>query len=223
MYPFIMEAEGEWQVTTSVAPPDGFVPDVPAITTTVTDSDIATQFVLTDVGSSWTSVGVTHNILHKGKRITHTHNVNMYDRKGAVSGAGWFQSPAGTYPGNGTAAGKFNFDFGANIDKHGKLKGDAGFDFDAAGFSFDATSVDSMVITGPTAVISGKGKVKGAGSGYSFLVTCYDSSAPGGSGSDKIRVKVWKGANVVYDSQPTAPDTAAPTTELGNGRIKLPR
>ena len=99
LYPFIMEAEGEWEVTTSIAPPEGFVPDVPAITTTVTDSDIATQFVLTDVGSSWTAVGVTHDILHKGKKIKHTHNVNMFDRKGALSGTGWFKSPAGAYPG----------------------------------------------------------------------------------------------------------------------------
>ena len=60
--------------------------------------------------------------------------------------------------------------------------------------------------------------------GYSFLVTCYDSKAAGGSGSDKIRVKIWKGNGaVVYDSQMGAADSAAPTTEVGNGKVKLPR
>ncbi len=220
LYPFIMEADGEWQVTTSINPPEGFVPDEPEITTTVADGDSATQFTLTDVGSTWTEVGVTHNILHKGKRIKHTHKVKMFDRKGAVRGSGWFNSAAGNYPGNATAAGKFSFDFGAKFNKNGTPKGDGGFDFNAAGFSFDATSVDSLVVTNPTAVIGGKGKVNGTG-GYSFLIVCYDGKAAGGP--DKIRVKVWKGSVVVYDSQPGAAAGAAPTTAIGNGQIRLPK
>ena len=221
MYPFIMEAEGEWQVTTSITPPEGFVPDVPEISTTVVDADVATQFVLTDVGSTWSEVGVTHNILHKGKKIKHVRKMKMFDRKGAVSGAGWVSSPAGAYPGDATATGKFNFDFGAKIGKNGNAKGDAGFEFNKAGFSFDASSVNTLTITKPMAVFTGAGKLNGAG-GYSFLVGCLDGKSAGG-GPDKIRIKVWKGNKVIYDNQPGAADGATPTAAIGNGQIRLPK
>jgi hypothetical protein len=221
-YPFIIEAEGTWQVTTSITPPDGFVPDTSQLSTTVTDDTSGMQFTLTDVGSSWTQVGVTHNIVHKGKKIKHVANVKMFDRKGAMRGAGWINSPAGAYPGNPSAVGKFNFGFGAKIDKNGLPKGDVSFDLNSVGLNFDGVTVDSLVITSPKAVIRGTGKLNGVG-GYSFLMTGYDSKAAGGSGSDKIRIKILKGTVVVYDNQMGAPDTADPTKSIGDGNIRLPK
>ena len=82
--------------------------------------------------------------------------------------------------------------------------------------------MDSLVTTSPMSVIRGTGKVNGVG-GYSFLATCYDSKAAGGSGSDKTRIKIWKGSVVVYDSQMGAPDYANPANSLGNGNIRLPK
>jgi hypothetical protein len=220
-YPFILEAEGTWQVTTSITPPTGFVPDASQLSTTVTDNTSGLQFTLTDVGSSWTQVGVTHDIVHNGKKIKHIANVKMFDRKGAVRGGGWINSPAGAYPAKSTAVGKFNFDFGANSDKNGLTKGDGLFGLYAAGFSFQVSTVDSLVITSPKAVLRGTGAVNGT-SGYTFLVTCYDSKAAGGTGSsDKIRIKILKGSVIVYDSQMGAPDTAGPTMALGDGDIRL--
>jgi hypothetical protein len=104
-YPFIFISDGDWGITTSVAPPDGFVPDYPTLSTSVTDSIVnvappvegfvaeypvltptdegttAVQFTLTDIGSDWTETGVTHVITHKGGMRIRTSAVPMFDRK----------------------------------------------------------------------------------------------------------------------------------------------
>jgi len=67
-YPFIFESVGDWQVTTSVAPPEGFVADHNSLSEEVTSEIEAVQFVITDIGSEWVSTGVTHEIKHKGKK-----------------------------------------------------------------------------------------------------------------------------------------------------------
>lgn len=222
-YPFILEAEGDWTVTTSIQPPEGFVPDVEQLSETVVDGDSAMQFTLTDVGSSWTEVGVTHNITHKGKKTKHVKKIKMYDRKSAVKGGGWINSPAGAYPANAGATGKVAYEFTAKFKQDGSPKGDAGFDLDVAGFSFQSTAVNSLVITNPKAIFRGTGKVNGT-SGYSFQVTGYDKKAPGGSGSsDKLRIKIWKGSVVVYDNQMGAADSADPTKAIGDGNVRLPK
>src|SRR5262249_10640893 len=62
--------------------------------------------------------------------------------------------------------------------------------------------------------------INGAGN-YGFLVTARDG---GGQGSDLFRIKIWDRNNnnaVVYDTQPGAPTSAAPTTALGGGRIQV--
>ena len=56
-YPFVMVAQGGWELTTSVTPPEGFVPDEPAIAAAVADATTAVQFTMTDVGSEWTEHG----------------------------------------------------------------------------------------------------------------------------------------------------------------------
>jgi hypothetical protein len=111
---------------------------------------------------------------------------------------------------------------GAKIDKNGLPKGDVQFDLNSAGLNFDGVTVSSLTVTSPKAVIRGTGKVNGVG-GYSFLVTGYDSKATGGSGSDKIRIKIWKPGVLVYDSQMGAGDNADPTIALGNGNFRLPK
>ena len=53
LYPFVFDSVGDWDVTTSVTPPEGFVSDYDALSATV-DSDVkAVQFTITDVGSKW--------------------------------------------------------------------------------------------------------------------------------------------------------------------------
>jgi len=69
-YPFVFQSVGDWGVTTSVSPPDGFVADYKSLSTDVQDTLKALQFSVTDVGSKWVPTGVTYNIKHKGKTTT---------------------------------------------------------------------------------------------------------------------------------------------------------
>jgi Big-like domain-containing protein/Calx-beta domain-containing protein len=81
-YPFVLIAEGDWSVSTSVAPPSGFVPDATTLATLAADqTTTALQFTLTDVGSDWTETGVTHVINHKGETKVAKSSVKMFNRR----------------------------------------------------------------------------------------------------------------------------------------------
>jgi len=83
MYPFVYVAEGQWDVTTSLTPPDGFVADTPSMSVSVADATTAVQFTLTDVGSSWTATIVNHSILHKGQKRFRDDRVPMFNKQRA--------------------------------------------------------------------------------------------------------------------------------------------
>jgi hypothetical protein len=70
LYPFIYESVGDWSVTTSVAPPPGFVADQPVLSADVNNELAVLQFTLTDVGSDWVATGVEHRIRHRGRSET---------------------------------------------------------------------------------------------------------------------------------------------------------
>jgi len=67
LYPIVFESSGDWGVSTSVAPPEGFVADYSSLNATVSSSTQAVQFTVTDVGSRWENTQVTHRVTHKGK------------------------------------------------------------------------------------------------------------------------------------------------------------
>ena len=67
LYPFIFETVGDWTVTTTVAPPEGFVPDADSLTADVQSELEAVQFTITDVGSKWVPTGICHQVTHGGK------------------------------------------------------------------------------------------------------------------------------------------------------------
>ena len=79
LYPFIFESEGEWGVTTTVEPPEGFVADQDALSATVDNELEAVQFTVTDIGSDWVETGVTYPIAHTNNTntIQHTHSKNL--------------------------------------------------------------------------------------------------------------------------------------------------
>lgn len=99
LYPFILESVGDWTVTTSITPPEGFVADQPALTAEVASSLTAVQFVITDVGSRWVGTGVTHKVKHKGKTETIKSSIGMKlsERLSKQKGIGRFgdEPPAG--------------------------------------------------------------------------------------------------------------------------------
>jgi hypothetical protein len=69
-YPFVFETIGDWEVTTSVAPPEGFETDYKSLDAEVINELETVQFTITDVGSSWKETKVKHKIKHKGKNQT---------------------------------------------------------------------------------------------------------------------------------------------------------
>jgi hypothetical protein len=82
LYPFVFESVGDWTVTTSVAPPEGFVADQPSLTANVDTTVKAVQFTITDVGSKWEHTKVVHLIKHKGKpqAVTSTVGVKLSEK-----------------------------------------------------------------------------------------------------------------------------------------------
>ena len=67
LYPFVFESAGDWGVTTSVSPPEGFVADYKNLATQVNTDLKAIQFTVTDVGSKWVTTAVQYEIKHKNK------------------------------------------------------------------------------------------------------------------------------------------------------------
>lgn len=67
LYPFIFESIGDWSVTTSVQPPEGFVADNEALSADVVSDTQSVQFTITDIGSEWKPTKVKHTIKHKKK------------------------------------------------------------------------------------------------------------------------------------------------------------
>jgi parallel beta-helix repeat protein len=140
---------------------------------------------------------------------------------GFVTGGGWFNSPAGAYAANPTLTGQANVGLNAKYKSGSTVpSGNTEFQFPAANLNFHATSYDWLVINGNQAQYQGSGTINGAGN-YGFLVTAQDN---GGTTPDLLRLKIWDKNNnnaVVYDTQPGAATTAAPTTPLGGGRIQI--
>jgi hypothetical protein len=142
---------------------------------------------------------------------------------GSARGAGWFQSPTGAYASDQTATGRAMFGFLA------RYRNDAtapvthpGFRLKTPRFVFESTSYEWLVITDAKAQLRGSGRIDGSGS-YGFLISAIDGHAPGGLGSDRLRIKIWDSATgaVVYDSQSGAPDGADPVTVLAGGSIAV--
>jgi hypothetical protein len=150
--------------------------------------------------------------------------VVVYDPEGGfVTGGGWFDSPPGAFIADPTISGKASFGFvsryarGANIPT-----GNTEFQFNAAGFRFQSTSYDWLVVAGSKAMYKGSGTANGSGS-YGFLLSAIDSGA--GGGPDRLRVKVWRkiDGQIVYDNQGGVADEAEPSTLIGGGNIAIQR
>jgi M6 family metalloprotease-like protein len=73
LYPFVFDSEGDWGVTVTVEPPEGFVSDYDQLSTDVNTDYKALQFTLTDVGSCWEcGTGIDIEITHNGRK-EHLH------------------------------------------------------------------------------------------------------------------------------------------------------
>src|SRR6185503_18803455 len=68
-------------VSTEIALPSGFVPDVTAMDTNAVDTTTAVQFTVTDVGSDFTESDLTHVIRHKGQTKVAKTTVQMINKR----------------------------------------------------------------------------------------------------------------------------------------------
>ena len=142
---------------------------------------------------------------------------------GSARGAGWFQSPPGAYASDDSATDRATIGFLARYRKDATEPFlHPGFRLKTARFSFESASYDWLVITGAKAQLQGSGRIDGSGS-YGFLISAIDGQAPGSSGLDRLRIKIWDSATgvVVYDTQRGAPDSADPVTVLTAGSIAV--
>ena len=134
---------------------------------------------------------------------------------GFAMGAGWFDSPAGTYQPSLTTSGRAVLSFLAQYSRRSSTvpTGHTQFLLQTTRFTFTSQNFNWLVINGAKAQYTGSGKVNGRGD-YGFLLTANDGRT---TTADTVRLKIWdKAANnaVIYDSQPGAPDNADPTTVL---------
>jgi hypothetical protein len=70
LYPFVFETIGDWSVTTSVTPPEGFVANYDSLSTQVDNELGAVQFTITEVGSDLVPTGTTFHVQHNGQSHT---------------------------------------------------------------------------------------------------------------------------------------------------------
>jgi hypothetical protein len=155
--------------------------------------------------------------------VTHQYIV-VYDPSGGfVTGGGWIESPPGSYVANAAVSGKSTFGFVSRYQRGAAVPtGNTQFHFATAGFRFESTVYEWLVVAGAKAQYKGSGTVGGVGD-YGFLLTATDGQVTGGGGTDKFRLKVWeKGSGaVVYDNNLGNADGAEPSTALGGGSIVI--
>lgn len=77
LYPFVFETIGDWGVTASVTPPEGFVADYESLSAEVDNEVEAVQFVITEVGSDLVPTQTHFDIVHKGERKTLRSSVGI--------------------------------------------------------------------------------------------------------------------------------------------------
>jgi len=136
---------------------------------------------------------------------------------GFALGAGWFDSPPGSYLPSPATESRAVLSFLAQYQRRNSTipSGHTQFRLQTPRFTFTSQSYDWLVIAGTKAQYAGSGKVNGMGN-YGFVLTANDGSAAT-NWVDTVRLKIWdKSASntVIYDSQPGAPNNAAPTTAL---------
>ena len=77
LYPIIFDSVGDWTVTTTVEPPEGFVSDNESLSADVNSELEAVQFTITDVGSQWVDTKMKFKIKHKNKTLKYDSKIGI--------------------------------------------------------------------------------------------------------------------------------------------------
>lgn len=151
-----------------------------------------------------------------GQGVSKFQYVSVYDATSSFAGGRSFDNPSNASP---TTTGKVSFGISAKYNSSNILTGTVKMNFKAASLDFVSTSLQSLATSNGKAYLKGNGTVNGSGS-YTFLATGIDGSVVGGSDLIRFQIKDLSG-NIVYDSQPGAPDTTDPATQVTTGNIRI--
>jgi len=77
LYPFVFETIGEWGVTVTVDPPEGFLVDYELLSEDVDNELEAVQFTITELGSDLVATGTTFQVHHNGRPHTVRSSVGI--------------------------------------------------------------------------------------------------------------------------------------------------
>ncbi len=77
LYPFVFETIGEWGVTVTVDPPEGFLADYELLSEDVDNELEAVQFTITELGSDLVPTGTTFQVHHNGRPHTVRSSVGI--------------------------------------------------------------------------------------------------------------------------------------------------
>ena len=78
LYPFVFETIGDWGITASVTPPEGFVSDYDELSADVDNEIEAVQFTITEEGSDLKPTQTTFRVIHKGRPMTVRSSVGIF-------------------------------------------------------------------------------------------------------------------------------------------------
>jgi hypothetical protein len=154
----------------------------------------------------------------------------VYDPRAALSGTGSITAAAGAYTTKPTVSGNALFGIAAGY-KPGMTtpSGTTKFRFTLGALSFNATTLDWVIISGGKSQYKGTGTVNDGTQQYSYIITALDGNQPGGGGeaggTDKLRIKIWNTMTnaILYDNQMGSPNSALPTTAIESGDISIRR
>lgn len=77
LYPFVFETVGDWDVTASASPPDGFVSDYNSLSADVNNAIQSVQFTITEIGSDLVPTETTFQVTHNGRSQTVRSSVGI--------------------------------------------------------------------------------------------------------------------------------------------------
>ncbi len=182
-------------------------------TGTVTESNgsgsVSDSHTYTSAGVYQITLTVTDKDGGQGSQSFQYVSVYNPTSQGLFSAGQKYTSPAGAYAANTSLTG--NVKFGLSYKYQGTVAtGTRQFsmDFNTANLHFNATTVSSLVIANGMGTLTGTGTINNGTTTYNFLVT-------GSESANTIRIQITDSSNnVIYDTQPSAADTATPTTAV---------
>ncbi len=180
------------------------------VTGTNGSGSVSNTHTYTQAGVYTINLTITDNDTGEGTQTFKYLSAYNPTPTGLFTGAALYTSPVGADSNDLSATGKVHFGITSKYGTNNQPTGNVNMNFKAGNIDFKANSITILVINNGQATLRGTGTVNGTGN-YTFLVTGNDSQ-------NTIRFQIKDQTNtIIYDTQPGAADTAAPTTSvIGN-------